>query len=552
MSSRRLFSVESGENFTKISYNDTYAAISPKASSHSGKVVFINGASKGIGRATALSYAKSGVSGLIISGRASLASVEREIEEVCKSANTPVPKILALKLDVLDFASVEDAAKSIETTFGRLDILINNAGYFSSATNVMVGDKDEWWMNLEVNMRGVYWVTKCLLPLLLKTDGGDKTIVNVTSVAALLMTPGMSGYQLSKFALVKFTETLCVEFRDQDLLAYSVHPGAVVTDLAKGLPEELHNILVDTPELAADTIPYLTSQKRKWLADPRFARNMTPQSTDPETTRLKSAFKEIDQQQELPFVRFYRWYVLHSIHKRAFKNGIFQKSIPWILTGDSAWSIEKILFKLCDSPEVTDEERKTICNFLNKYHEQVLEQNKNGTPSTGLGIKMIAEWEHTKRLFDLNDPNHMAGKSWANDPQLHTDWAVSCEPNRREREAAKAASLCREQKAINLSNHSCEQHAAPEAKPLEIKVPLRSKKSADMGAFKLELSRKGSTKIQRDMQEIERAKKMKYEMERRKKRIVSGTATGSTSPTKKIRAEVVDLLLDELDLSDGY
>ncbi|KAF7907439.1 uncharacterized protein EAF01_005025 [Botrytis porri] len=287
--------------------------------------------------------------------------------------------------------------------------------------------------------------------------------------------------------------------------------------------------------------------------DPRFARNMPPQSTDPETRRLKSAFKEIDQQQELPFARFYRWYVLHSIHKRAFKNGIFRESIPWVLTGDSAWSIEKILFKLCDSPEVIDEERKIICKFLNKYHEQVLEQNKNDAPSTGLGSKMIAEWEHTKRLFDLNDPKHMAGKSWVNDPQLHTDWAASCESDRREVEAAKITSRRREQKVINLSNHSCEQNTAPEAKPLEIKVPLRTKKSADMGVFKPELLRKASTKVQRERHEIEKVKKIKYEMERRKKkRVVSGTASGSTSPTKKMRAEVVDFLLDELELSDGY
>ncbi|KAF7904370.1 hypothetical protein EAF00_001704 [Botryotinia globosa] len=266
MPASSIYSAETGENFTKISYHDTYAAISPKASSHNGKVVFISGASRGLGRAIALSYAKSGVSGLIISARASLASVEREIEEVCKLANIPVPKILALKLDVLDFASVEDAAKSIETTFGRLDILINNAGYSSNVENIVVGDKDEWWKNLEVNLRGVYWVTKCLSPLLLKTDGGDKTIVNVASVAALLMYPGLSGYQMSKFALVRFTETLCVESGDQGLLAYSVHPGAVPTDMAKVLPENLHEILIDTPELPADTITFLTSQKRKWLA----------------------------------------------------------------------------------------------------------------------------------------------------------------------------------------------------------------------------------------------------------------------------------------------
>ena len=277
----------------------------------------------------------------------------------------------------------------------------------------------------------------------------------------------------------------------------------------------------------------------------------------------KSAFEEINQQQEPPFIRFYRWYVLHSIHKRAFKNGIFRESIPWVLSGDSAWSIEKILFKLCDSPEVTDEERDTICKFLSKYHQQVLEQNSNGAPSTGLGIKTIAEWEHIKRLFDLNDPNHMAGKSWANDPQLHTDWAISCESSRREEEATMAAYLRREQQSarvntpirsnkqvIDLTNNLFEQPSAPEGKSLEVNFPLRSKKSADMGASKPTLSRKGSAKVQREIYEREMAMKLQCEMER-KKRVVSGTASGSTSPTKKIRAEVVDLLLDELDLSDG-
>lgn len=144
-----------------------------------------------------------------------MASVEREIEEVCKSANIPVPKILALKLDILDFASVTEAVKSIETTFGRLDILINNAAYFSVSENLVEGDKDEWWMGFEVNIRGLYWVTKSLLPLLLKTDGGDKTIVNVTSIASLLVSPGMSSYQISKFALARFTESLTVEYGDQ-------------------------------------------------------------------------------------------------------------------------------------------------------------------------------------------------------------------------------------------------------------------------------------------------------------------------------------------------
>ncbi|TGO24872.1 hypothetical protein BPAE_0093g00350 [Botrytis paeoniae] len=274
MSHSSPFTPESGYNFTKISYHDTYSPITPDTSTptHSGKVVFVNGAWKGIGRATALSYAKSGVSGLVISARSSLASVEREIEEVCKSANTPAPSILALKLDVLDFASVTDAAKSIKTTFGRLDILVNNAAYLSTTANVAGGDKDERWMNWEVNIRGVYWATKCLLPLLLKTDGGDKTIVNLASVAALLMTPGMSGYQMSKFALVKFTERLCLES---------------FTDLHA-------TVLTDTPELAGDTISYLTSQKRKWLAGRYLSSNW-------DMSEIMSREKEIVDEDKLKF-----------------------------------------------------------------------------------------------------------------------------------------------------------------------------------------------------------------------------------------------------------
>ncbi|KAK8909544.1 hypothetical protein QC760_002246 [Botrytis cinerea] len=268
MSLDSLLTPESGNNFTKITYHDTYSPITPDTSTptHSGKVVFVSGASKGIGLEAAISYVKSGVSGIVISGRSSLASVEREIEEVCKSANIPVPKILALKLDILDYASVTEAAKSIETTFGRLDILINNAAYFSDVENLAEGDKDEWWMGFEVNIRGLYWVTKSLLPLLLKTDGGDKTIVNVTSIASLLVSPGMSSYQISKFALARFTESLTVEYGDQGLLAYSIHPGSVPTDLAQGLPEDFKGLLIDTPQLPADTLTYLTSQRREWLA----------------------------------------------------------------------------------------------------------------------------------------------------------------------------------------------------------------------------------------------------------------------------------------------
>jgi len=181
---------------------------------------------------------------------------------------------------------VKSAAYETEKVFGRLDILINNAGYLETARLVADSDPDEYWSTWEINYRGVYWVTKAFLPLLLKTEDGLKTIVNVSSLGAHGLRLGASGYQVSKFAILKFTEFLCAEYARQGVLAYSVHPGGVPTELAMNLPKEVHSreyscsamegktgtlltqllVLVDTPEMGADSLVFLTQEKRDWLA----------------------------------------------------------------------------------------------------------------------------------------------------------------------------------------------------------------------------------------------------------------------------------------------
>jgi len=82
-------------------------------------------------------------------------------------------------------------------------------------------------------------VSKAFIPLLLK--GGDKTIVNLSSVGALNLTPGGSAYQTTKFAVLKFTEFLCVDYGEQGLLAYALHPGGILTELAQNMPKATHN-----------------------------------------------------------------------------------------------------------------------------------------------------------------------------------------------------------------------------------------------------------------------------------------------------------------------
>ena len=82
-------------------------------------------------------------------------------------------------------------------------------------------------------------MTRSFLPLMLK--GGDKQIVNLSSIGANMVRPGMSGYQIGKMAILRFSEFTNVEYGEQGVVAFSVHPGAIITNLASGMPKEMHH-----------------------------------------------------------------------------------------------------------------------------------------------------------------------------------------------------------------------------------------------------------------------------------------------------------------------
>ena len=160
--------------------------------------------------------------------------MESEIASAAQESGKEAPKVLRLGLDVTDPASVENAAGEIKKKFGRLDILINNAGYLSPFIPMAETDPTQWWTNWEVNIKGVYLVTRSLLPLLV--NGREKTIVNLSSAGALNISPGASGYQSSKNALLRFTEFICVDYAKDGILAYCIHPGGVSTDMGLKMP----------------------------------------------------------------------------------------------------------------------------------------------------------------------------------------------------------------------------------------------------------------------------------------------------------------------------
>ncbi|KAI0480287.1 hypothetical protein GGR56DRAFT_625483 [Xylariaceae sp. FL0804] len=266
--------------FTKERHNDTYGFISPDKADLSGKSVLIAGASKGLGKATALSFAAAGCSKIAIGARSDLSSLEHDIKQAASNAGRKsVPKVISLKMDVTSEASVKEAAAAVTKEFGgALDVLICNAGYLEEWRPFTEHDSDEWWKTWEINIKGTQLCVKHFMPLLLKSD--LKTTILTSSVGGLIVRPGASAYQTTKFAVCRLAEFIDAEYSDQGHVCLAIHPGGVKTELALNMPEDMHAVLVDEPELSADTITWLCKENRPWLSGRFLAVNWDMQELE--------------------------------------------------------------------------------------------------------------------------------------------------------------------------------------------------------------------------------------------------------------------------------
>lgn len=263
----RIEKHSNGSNFTPTIHRDTYPQISPTNSNRSKAPlsVLITGASRGIGLATAHSYARSGCARIAIAARSSLSHIIPAIKTSAREAGYSEPDILELQVDVADQASVSGARAKVEKAWdGKLDVLVSNAGYLELFKPITESDPADWCQSLDVNMKGQYLVIRAFLPLLLASQ--SKTIIAISSVGAHHLTLGASAYQSARMALCRFVEFIQVEYGAQGILAVAIHPGGVPTELALRLPEQTHHLLTDTPELAADWMSWFVRERRDWMS----------------------------------------------------------------------------------------------------------------------------------------------------------------------------------------------------------------------------------------------------------------------------------------------
>ncbi|UII56586.1 3-ketoacyl-ACP reductase [Cytobacillus spongiae] len=189
----------------------------------SGKVALITGAGRGIGRATAIAFAKEGIHvGLVGRTIENLQAVAEELKQYDV-------KVAIASANVAELDSISTAVESIRKELGAIDILVNNAG-ISKFGGFMDLTPEEWTNIIDVNVKGVYYTTRAVLPEMLERNTGD--IINISSTAGQKGAPITSAYSASKAAVIGLSESLMLEVRKKDIRVSTLTPSTVATDMA--------------------------------------------------------------------------------------------------------------------------------------------------------------------------------------------------------------------------------------------------------------------------------------------------------------------------------
>ena len=241
-----------------------------------GQVCIITGSGSGIGRDAALAMAQEGATAVIIGRTESKLDAVRA--EVAAAGGTAV----CYTLDVADYDAVEQMAADVRDKFGRIDVLVNNAGH--SSTHRHIVDTPPWEMRsvIDSNLMGTFYCTKAVVPAMLEAKSG--TIINISSLAAVNPGP-FSGfaYGAAKAAVINFTEFLNADLRNTGIRASVVIPGEVATPILDDRPippsAAARAMMVDVDETSAAILLIATLPQRSNIPElvirPTMYRDMT-------------------------------------------------------------------------------------------------------------------------------------------------------------------------------------------------------------------------------------------------------------------------------------
>ncbi len=223
------------------------------------KCAIVTGAGRGIGKSVALQMAKDGASLVLCDiNKENLIALEKEI----KYFNS---NVISFTFDIADEQAVKDTVNKAKATFGRIDILINNAGIYNTHDKFVDSNPDDWKLKTEINIYGTMYMAQAVLPHMIEQRYGR--IVNIGSVAGVYGITNMVDYSMTKGAVIGFTKALAKEVAEYGITVNTLSPGNIVVadhDLPdysfmnrSGSPDECANVIVF---LASDEASFVSGQ----------------------------------------------------------------------------------------------------------------------------------------------------------------------------------------------------------------------------------------------------------------------------------------------------
>jgi len=229
------------------------------------QVALITGASRGIGKAIALELAKQGANIVLnyAGNKEAALETKKEIEQYGVN-------VLVVKGNVSESADVEELFKQTIETFGKVDILINNAGITRDGLMMRMKEQD-WDDVINTNLKGVFLCSKAAAKWMFKQRSGK--IVNISSVVGLTGNPGQVNYVAAKAGVIGMTKTMAKEFASRHITVNAVAPGFIETDMTHVLKEEVKTELLKSIPLGAlgqsediaKTVKFLVSDDAKYI-----------------------------------------------------------------------------------------------------------------------------------------------------------------------------------------------------------------------------------------------------------------------------------------------
>ena len=230
-----------------------------------GKVALVTGASRGIGQATAIELAKAGADIVV-----NFIGNEAVAQETVAAIEALGRKAIKIKADVGNAEDVQAMVDEAVAAFGHIDILVNNAGITRDGLLIRMKDSD-WDDVLNINLKGVYLVTKAVAKLMVKQRAGR--IINMTSVSGVTGNVGQANYAAAKAGVIGFTKTCAKELASRGITVNAVAPGFIETAMTDVLPEKIKEGIAATvpfgrmgqPEEIASVVTFLASDFASYI-----------------------------------------------------------------------------------------------------------------------------------------------------------------------------------------------------------------------------------------------------------------------------------------------